>query len=70
MGGGGNLQIAGLHKGSVLEIAAEDGVANINDNSLSRLGVLQRAKKAAYQKTDLHSKRGTKTYNNACHVNI
>ena len=31
---------AGLHKGGVFQVAAEDGVADINDNGLGCLGVL------------------------------
>ena len=37
---GGNLQVVDLHKGGVLQIAAEDGVADVYDNGLDRLGVL------------------------------
>ena len=34
------FQASGLHKGSFFQIAAEDGVANVDDNILGRLGVL------------------------------
>ena len=35
-----SLPAAGLHKSSIFQVAAEDRVADINDNGLDRLGVL------------------------------
>jgi len=37
---GGKLPVVGLHKGGVFQIAAEDGVANVDDNGLGCLCVL------------------------------
>lgn len=35
----GLFQAGELHKGCVLQIAAEDGVTDIDDNGLGRLGI-------------------------------
>jgi hypothetical protein len=69
---GNNLdkdELVGLHKGGVFQIAAEDGVADIDDNGLGRLGVLRIT--IEYQKPDLQTKQGTRaTYNDARHMNV
>jgi len=35
----GKLPVVGLHKGGVFQIAAEDGVPDVDDNGLGRLCV-------------------------------
>jgi len=37
---GGKTSMAGLHKGGVFQIAAEDGVPDIDDNGLGCLCIL------------------------------
>lgn len=65
------LEVVGLHKGSVLQIATEDGVADIDNNSLGRFSVLGMRGRVNYQKTDLQVKQGTRaTYDNARHMDI
>ena len=36
----GEVQVVKLHKGGVLQVAAEDGVADVDDNGPGRFGVL------------------------------
>lgn len=58
------------HKGGVFQITAEDGVTDVDDNGLGRLGVLRKAVRD-YQKPGLQTKQGTRaTYDNARHMNV